>query len=72
MKNKIISITEKPIEATLPDGYYIGFWSSNIIELSYNGRDYILDTNEGVRGINVKVVIEIKDGIATFNETLNL
>ena len=60
MKNKITSITEKlPQPAVLPDGFYNG--------ISYKDRKYELHTEEGVRGIGFKVVVEIQNGVATFD-----
>lgn len=68
MINKVTSITEKvPQATTLPDGYYTGVWSGYIIELTYGKKQYELSTEEGVRGINIKVIVEIKDGLATFD-----
>jgi hypothetical protein len=72
MKNKIKSITEKIVSATtLPDGFYSGIWGGSEIELKIKGKTYTLFTEEGVRGIDIKVVVEVKDGEATF-ETLNV
>lgn len=67
MKNKVISITEKVTAVTtLPDGFYAGTWGGSEIELKIGGKTYTLITEEGVRGIDIKVVVEIKDGEATF------
>ena len=64
MRNKIISITEKvPKVTTLPDGYYNGIWGGNVIDISYGGKQYELKTLEGV--------VEIKDGVATYEEILS-
>ena len=72
MKNKVTSITEKlPQPAQLPDGLYNGIWGGYVIELTHNGKKYELNTEEGVRGINIKVVVEIKDGVATFETVQN-
>lgn len=69
MENKIVSIIEKvPQIAVLPDGYYVGTWGAYIIELSYKDKRYELRTEGGVRGVGIKVVVQIKDGIATFEE----
>jgi hypothetical protein len=69
MRNKIKSITEKvPQVTTLPDGYYNGIWGGYVIEVNYKGKTFELETEEGVRGIGIKVVVEIKDGVATFEE----
>ena len=68
MKNKITSITEKlPQPAVLPDGFYNGIWGGYVIEISYKDRKYGLHTEEGVRGIGFKVVVEIQNGVATFD-----
>lgn len=69
--NKITKITEKlPQPATIPDGTYQGTWGGYKIEAKIRGKDYEMTTDDGVRGINVPVVITIKDGEATF-VTLN-
>ena len=69
MENRIVSIVEKvPQIAVLPDGYYTGIWGGYIIELSYKDKRYELRTENGVRGVGIKVVVQIKDGVATFEE----
>ncbi len=69
---KIVKITEKiPRETTLEDGIYTGTWGGYIIELTYKSKTYELTTEEGVRGVVFKVVIEVKDGVATFETTKN-
>lgn len=65
MKNKVTAITEKVI---LPDGVYYGLWSGYVIKLTCDDRDYELTTEEGVRGINVRVIVVVRNGIATFEE----
>ena len=68
MKNKVKSITEKvPQIAVLPDGFYNGIWGGYIIEISCNGKQYELATEMGVKGIGIKVIVDIRDGIATFD-----
>jgi hypothetical protein len=70
--NKILEIREKvPQTAKLPDGSYFGTWGGYVIELQYNGKTYELTTQEGVRGIGFKVVVTIKDGVATFSDIKN-
>ena len=67
MRNKVKSITEKvPQVTTLPDGYYNGIWGGYIIDIECGGNKYELKTVDGVKGINIKVIVEITDGIATF------
>lgn len=69
--NKITKITEKlPQPATIPDGIYQGIWGGYKIEVKIKDKTYEMTTEEGVRGINVPVIITIKDGEATF-VTLN-
>ena len=68
MNNLIKSITEKvPKETSLPDGYYYGTWGGYIIEVQYNGKQYELTTQEGVWGIGIKVIVEVKGDIVTFD-----
>lgn len=64
---KIIDIQQKIlVKATLPDGIYVGTQGGSEIELYYSGTYYLLTTDVGVRGINLKVIVTIKDGIATY------
>lgn len=68
MKNKILSITRKiPKETTLPDGFYNGTWGGYVIDITSNGQQYELTTEEGVRGMGIKVVVQIENGVATFD-----
>lgn len=72
MSNKILKITEKvPKETTLPDGIYQGIYGGYNIEVRYKDKTYDLTTEQGVRGIGFKVIITIKDGIATFQDLKN-
>ena len=68
---RILEIKEKVPQTTLPDGSYFGTWGGSVIELDYKGKLYELTTEEGVRGIGYKVVVNIKDGVATFTEIKN-
>lgn len=71
MFGKIKSISKKvPKEVTLPDGIYQGLWGGYSIDLRYKSTEYELITEEGVRGTGIKVVVTIKDGIATY-DTMN-
>jgi len=68
MRNKVKSITEKlPQVTTMPDGFYSGTWSGYEIEVEFGSKKFQLETEEGVRGTNVRVVVEVKDGVATFD-----
>ena len=72
MKNKILTITKKePKEVILPDGLYMGLWSGSCIDILYKENKYELETELCIKGINIPVIVEIKDGIATFDKTLN-
>lgn len=67
MEHKITSIKKKVSKKdALPDGYYIGNWTGFIISVTSQNVEYLLTTQRGGKG--VKVVIEVKEGIATFNE----
>ena len=64
---KILSIRKKvPKTAHIPDGYYKGLWGSNVITMTYNKEEFELETEEGVRGMNIPVVVIVKEGEATF------
>ena len=70
--NKITKITEKlPQPATLPDGIYQGIYGGYNIEIRFKDKTYDLRTEEGVRGNGFKVIVTIKDGIATFEDLKN-
>lgn len=72
MSNKILSIKEKvPTITKLPNGIYTGVWGGYIIDVIFNNKSYELTTEDGVRGIGIKVIVTIEDGIATFNELKN-
>lgn len=69
MEYKIKEIKEKvPQVTTLPDGYYNGIWGAYVIEVHYKQKTYELTTEEGVRGIGIPVIVEIKEGVATFSQ----
>jgi len=69
MRNKIKSIKEKvPQVATLPDGYYNGTWGGYVVEVPYKGKTFKFETEEGVRGIGINVVVQVENGVATFDE----
>lgn len=72
MANKIVSIKERlPQDASLPDGVYKGIWGGHVIVVNYDNRTFELNTEIGVRGMNISVVVTITNGVATFLETKN-
>ena len=72
MSNKIIEIVEKiPKVSELPDGLYAGTWGGYSIDVRVKDKEYRMKTEEGIRGFGIKVVVEIKEGIATFTELKN-
>jgi hypothetical protein len=72
MSNKILEITEKvPQTAMLPDGNYAGTWGGYNIDVQYKNKTYQMKTKKGVKGIGIKVVVNITNGVATFNELKN-
>ena len=72
IKNKITKITERlPKEVVLEDGFYTGIWGAYCITISYKGKSYELATEIGVKGIGIMVVVQIKNGTATFEELKN-
>ena len=68
MPNKIVKITETRVVTTLPDGTYKGKWGGNIIDVYVNPISYRLETQHGVRGFNIPVTVNVKEGVATFVE----
>ena len=69
---KITKITQKiPKEIALEDGIYHGIWGGYVIEVNFKGKTYELTTEEGVKGIGIKVMIFITNGIATFETIKN-
>lgn len=60
-----------PKEAVLPDGIYAGVWGGYVITLNYDKKIYELATKDGVRGMDIKVVVTVKDGIPTFETIKN-
>lgn len=60
-----------PKKSKLPDGIYIGTWGGYTIDVRYHDIQYELTVEEGVRGVGFKVVVVVKDGIATFEEINN-
>jgi hypothetical protein len=72
MSNKILKITKKlPQITTLPNGSYAGTWSGNIIKIQFQQTLFELTTEEGVRGINIKVIVTVLDDVATFTTIKN-
>ncbi len=69
---KILSVTEQvPQITSLPDGIYEGIWGGHNIDVKFNNKTYNLKPDEGVRGINVKVIVTFKDGLGSFQTISN-
>lgn len=69
---KILKIEEDvPQIVTLPDGTYTGEWGGYIIKLHYKGKNYNLTTEVGVKGMGIKVIVTIVDGVATYSQSSN-
>ena len=49
-----------PVEVL--DGWYTGFWSGHTLKWDYEGVQVQCETDRGVRGINVRVGFDIRDG----------
>jgi ribosomal protein L11 len=70
--NNITEISIKVPEVTsVPDGNYSGTWGGYIINVKIKDKEYQMKTEKGVRGINIPVVVTVKDGKATFVELNN-
>lgn len=48
--------------ALILDGWYVGSWSGHTLQFEYEGVQVQCETDRGVRGINVKVGFDIRDG----------
>ena len=71
LRYNVKSIKEKVPEVTiLPDGLYYGTWSGHVINLEYKNKNYELITEEGVKDFGRKVVVEVKNGVATFDKVM--
>jgi hypothetical protein len=59
--SKVVAITEKvPQNTSLPNGWYKGVQGGYVVDVMYNGKDYQIKTDDGVRGFNISVVINIE------------
>lgn len=69
MRKKIKSVKKEVVrEIMLPDGIYDGVWGGYIIEVIYRNETYMLETEIGIKGINRKVMVEVVDGVPSFDE----
>lgn len=69
---KILKIEEDvPQIVALPDGTYTGEWGGYIIKLYHQGKTYNLTTEVGVKGMGIKVVVTITNGVATYEQLSN-
>ena len=46
----------------IADGWYEGLWSGHTLKWKADGQDIQCETDRGVRGINVSVGFEVKNG----------
>ena len=67
---KIVSISERNGESTLPNGSYSGLWGGYVIVVNHGGKTYELKTEDGVRGFNISVNVNVNDGVGTFTNTM--
>ncbi len=67
MEYRITEIKQSGNVRTLPDGWYSGVWSGYRIKITHMMSVYELTTEEGVRGTGSAVVVQVKDGVATFD-----
>lgn len=44
----------------LPDGLYKGLWGGYKVRLTYKGDEYELETEDGVKGMNIPVAISVQ------------
>jgi len=48
----------------LPEGKFYAKWSAYVINLILPGWEgYDIKMNQGIRGVNYKCIVEVKDGI---------
>lgn len=72
MNFKINYICEKQeVHASLRNGYYVGIWTGNIIQIKYGNKNYELTTDIDYNGVNKRVVVHVQDQILTFDELAN-
>lgn len=64
--NKINSIVVEQQKAVLPDGEYKGIYGGYTIVVEHNGSTYKLETENGVRGLNIPVTVYVNNSVATF------
>ncbi len=70
--NKVVSITKaKPVEANLPVGNYIGKLGGYVIEVKYNGTKYHVNIEEGIRGVNIPVIVIVGEDYVTYEDIKN-
>lgn len=49
----------------IPEGDYPGSWSGYVVLAGIGNVVYELQTEDGVRGLNVPCTIKVRDGVAT-------
>jgi len=64
---KILKVKKRCYEiGVLPDGEYNGLWAGNTIEVYFKWYTYDLITEKEIPRINIKVLVTVKDGVATY------
>lgn len=69
MKKRATAMTSNP--DLLPDGVYEGIWGGSSILVNHKNRIYKFNSELIVKGINIKVAMEIIEGNITFEEYNN-
>lgn len=61
--NKIWKLVKE--KSTLPNGNYYGLASGFTIDVIHKDDKYQIDTDTGVKGMNVPCNVSVKDGVVT-------
>lgn len=50
------------LKKQLPDGNYRGYWTASEVQLNHDGEQWFIKTSILVKGVNVPVDINVKNG----------
>jgi len=53
-------------EVVPPDGEYKGFWGGYNVRFTINDQNFEFESESGVRGMNIPVIVSVKNGVVTF------